>query len=85
MAIATRKRIITEEELMSLGSDTRVEVVDGLSCRDVFVIAFELNYVNLGFFSPRLVLIEAISLLVELPLALATGAQVYESGRWANA
>lgn len=28
MAIATRKRLITEEELMSLGSDARVEVVD---------------------------------------------------------
>ena len=50
----------------------------------VFVIAFELNYVNLGFFTFRLVLIEAVSLLVELPLALAAGAQVYESGRWAT-
>lgn len=51
----------------------------------VFVMAFELNYVNLGFFTFRLVLIEAVSLLVELPLALAAGAQVYESGRWENA
>jgi hypothetical protein len=49
----------------------------------VFVMAFELNYANLGFFPFKLVLIEAVSLFVELPLALIAGAQVYESGRWA--
>lgn len=48
----------------------------------VFVLAFELNYANLGFFPFRLALIEAFSLIIELPLALIVGAQVYESGRW---
>jgi hypothetical protein len=49
-----------------------------------FVLAFELNYANLGFFPFRLALIEAVSLIIELPLALTAGAQVYESGRWAT-
>jgi hypothetical protein len=48
----------------------------------VFVLAFELNYANLGFFPFRLALLEAFSLIIELPLALIVGAQVYESGRW---
>ena len=50
----------------------------------VFVFAFELNYANLGFYPFHLALFDALSLLVELPLALLTGAQVYESGRWAT-
>lgn len=50
----------------------------------VFVVAFELNYANLGFFPFRLALIDAIDLVIELPLALIAGTQVYESGRWAT-
>jgi hypothetical protein len=49
----------------------------------VFVFAFELNYANLGFFSFRLALLDALNLVIELPLAMITGALVYESGRWA--
>lgn len=48
----------------------------------VFIFAFELNHANLGFFSYQQVLIAAIDLIVELPLSLIVGAQVYESGRW---
>jgi hypothetical protein len=48
----------------------------------VFVFAFELNYTNLGFYPIRLALFDALSLIIELPLALVVGARVYESGRW---
>ena len=48
----------------------------------VFVFAFEINYTNLGFFPLRLALLDAVNLIIELPLALIAGAQVYESGRW---
>jgi len=48
-----------------------------------FVFAFELNYANLGYFGLDLVLLDALNLIVELPLALIIGAQIYESGRWA--
>jgi hypothetical protein len=47
-----------------------------------FVFAFELNHVNLGFIPYRLALVDAIDLVIELPLSLIVGAQVYESGRW---
>ncbi|NIS83289.1 MAG: hypothetical protein GTO14_24525 [Anaerolineales bacterium] len=50
----------------------------------VFVFVFELNYANLGFFPFRLALIDAVNLIIELPLALITGAQVYEHGRWST-
>lgn len=50
----------------------------------VFVFAFELNYANLGFFPFSLALFDALSLLIELPLAMIAGAQVYESGRWTH-
>jgi hypothetical protein len=48
----------------------------------VFVLAFELNYANLGLFAYRIALIEALNLIIELPLALIVGASVYESGHW---
>jgi hypothetical protein len=48
----------------------------------VFVFSFELNYANLGFFPFHLALFDALSLIIELPLALIAGAHVYESGRW---
>jgi divalent metal cation (Fe/Co/Zn/Cd) transporter len=51
----------------------------------VFVFAFELNYANLDFFPFHLAVLEAVNLIVELPLALVAGAQVYESGRWVTA
>jgi hypothetical protein len=47
-----------------------------------FVFAFDLNYANQGFISYRLGLIYALDLLIELPLSMIVGAQVYESGRW---
>jgi hypothetical protein len=49
-----------------------------------FVFAFELNYANMNFIPVQMVVIDAISLLIELPLALIIGAQVYESGRWST-
>jgi hypothetical protein len=48
----------------------------------VFVFAFELNYTNLGVLPLRLAILDAVNLIVELPLALIAGAHVYESGRW---
>jgi hypothetical protein len=48
----------------------------------VFFMVFELNYANLGFFNFRMALLEAVNLIIELPLALIAGAHVYESGRW---
>ena len=50
----------------------------------VFVFAFELNYTNLGFIPLQLALLDAMNLIIELPLALIAGAHVYESGRWAS-
>lgn len=47
-----------------------------------FVFAFELNLTNLGLIPGGLTLIDSIDLIVELPLSLIAGAQVYESGRW---
>ncbi|NIM94738.1 MAG: hypothetical protein GTO18_13640 [Anaerolineales bacterium] len=47
-----------------------------------FVFAFQLNHANLGFIPYRLALIDSIDLIIELPLSLIAGAQVYESGRW---
>jgi hypothetical protein len=49
-----------------------------------FVFAFDINYANLGFIPYRLGLIYAVDLIIELPLSLIVGAQVYESGRWAT-
>ena len=49
----------------------------------VFIFAFGLNYTNLGLFPLRLTLLDALNLIVELPLALIAGAHVYESGHWA--
>jgi hypothetical protein len=48
----------------------------------VFIFAFGLNYTNLGLFPLRLTLLDALNLIIELPLALIAGAHVYESGRW---
>lgn len=50
----------------------------------IFIFAFGLNYANLSIFPLRLVLLDAVNLIIELPLALIAGAQVYESGRWAS-
>ena len=50
----------------------------------VFIFAFGLNYTNLGLFPLRLTLLDALNLIIELPLALIAGAKVYESGRWAT-
>ena len=47
-----------------------------------FVLASELNHANLGFFPYQIVLIAAVDLIIELPLALIFGAWVYESGKW---
>ena len=47
-----------------------------------FVFAFYINYANLGYISYRLGLVYAVDLIVELPLALIAGAQVYENGGW---
>jgi len=47
-----------------------------------FVFAFDLNYANQGFIPYHLGLIYALDLIIELPLSLIVGAQVYESGRW---
>jgi hypothetical protein len=50
----------------------------------IIVFAFELNYANLGFFPFCLALLEAVNLMIELPLALTAGAHAYESGHWVN-
>jgi hypothetical protein len=63
------------------GVGPRTALITSAFCL-IFVFAFELNYANLGFFPIRLALLESVNLLVELPLALAAGAHVYESGRW---
>jgi hypothetical protein len=47
-----------------------------------FVFAFDLNFANLGFIPYRQALLYSFDLIVELPLALFVGAEVYESGRW---
>ena len=40
----------------------------------VFIFAFGLNYTNLGLFPLRLTLLDALNLIIELPLALIAGA-----------
>lgn len=47
-----------------------------------FVFAFELNLTNIGLIPGGLTLIDTVDLIVELPISLIAGAQVYESGRW---
>ncbi len=47
-----------------------------------FVFAFDLNFANLGFIPYRQALLYSLDLIVELPVALFVGAEVYESGRW---
>ncbi len=49
-----------------------------------FIFAFGINYTNLGIVPLRITLIDGVNLIIELPLALIAGAQVYESGRWAS-
>jgi hypothetical protein len=49
----------------------------------IFFMVFELNYANLGYINFRMALLEALNLIIELPIALIAGAHVYESGRWA--
>ena len=49
-----------------------------------FIFAFGLNLSNLGIIPLRITLLDAVNQIVELPLALIAGAQVYESGRWAS-
>jgi hypothetical protein len=47
-----------------------------------FVFAFHLNFANLGFIPHWQALLYCLDLIVELPLALLVGAEVYERGRW---
>ena len=49
-----------------------------------FIFAFGLNLTNMGVIPLRLTLLDALNLIIELPLALVAGAQVYESGRWSS-
>lgn len=49
----------------------------------VFVSAFIINSANLGHQTLPYALVEMVSLIVELPIAMIVGARFYESGRWA--
>jgi hypothetical protein len=49
----------------------------------VFVSAFIINSVNLGYQDLPYAVVEMASLIVELPIAIIFGARFYESGKWA--
>jgi hypothetical protein len=44
----------------------------------VFVTAFAINMANIGYYPWRIALLETFYLLIELPVSIIAGAQVYE-------